>query len=153
MSRNPDGDDQDAGSGTDVPLNEALDDLEDILGPRGKSTSGRNVAPDDRGSHPASRPEGPADGEAPADATLGGAPHARAEHARDALDGTWDRALYRMTAERLASELEIIMNARLEAALAHVGEDLRRELRNHIEIVLPEIVSTLADDDLPPRYE
>ena len=152
MNQNPGGDDDDAAGGGDAPLHEALDDLEHMIGPGGIPVTGRSVAPAGRVPHDALQaPEtagfGPPMGES------AGAPLRPAEPADTTGAEGWDPTLYRMAAERLASELEIIMNARLEAALARLGEDLRRELQNHIEIVLPEIVSTLADDDIPPRYE
>ena len=119
MNQNSGDDDRNEGKGgADAPLHEALDNLENMLGPRGATT------PDSK------------------DAPAGGAE-----------EESWDSALYRATAQRLASELEIIMNARLEAALARVGEEIRREVRNHIEIVLPEIVSALAAAETPPRRD
>jgi hypothetical protein len=118
MNQNSGDDERSEGKGgADAPLHEALDDLENMLGPHGATT------PDSK------------------DAPVGGA------------EEDWDSALYRATAQRLASELEIIMNARLEAALARVGEEIRREVRNHIEIVLPEIVSALAAAETPPRRD
>ena len=113
-----DGDHSEGKGGADAPLHEALDNLENMLGPHGATT------PDSK------------------DAPVGGAE-----------EESWDSTLYRATAQRLASELEIIMNARLEAALARVGEEIRREVRNHIEIVLPEIVSALAAAETPPRRD
>lgn len=152
MNQNPGGGGESEAGGGDAPLHEALDDLEHILGPEGIPATGRSVAPAARMPHDALHAPESGDFTSPADeiprvslrpAELAGASGVEA----------WDPAPYRMAAERLASEVEIIVNARLEAALASLGEDLRRELRNHIEIVLPEIVSTLADDDIPPRYE
>ena len=143
MSRNPGGDDQNAGGGDDAPLHEALDDLEHMLGPGGLPETGRRSESGD------SETAGFA---SPARARPA-APLGAAEAAGTTGMEAWDAALHRMAAERLSSELEIIVNARLEAALARLCEELRRELQNHIEIVLPEIVSSLAADDIPPRYE
>ena len=152
MNPNPGGGDNDADGGGDAPLHEALDDLEHMIGPGGIPVAGRSVASAGRVPHDASQAPETA-GFAPPTGETPGAPLRPAEPTDTTGVEAWDPALYRMAAERLASEVEIIVNARLEAALARLGEDLRRELRNHIEIVLPEIVSTLADDDIPPRHE
>ena len=56
--------------------------------------------------------------------------------------------------ERLASEIEVIMVARLENALREASEEIRRQVRNHIEIVLPEILDELArEEGEPPELE
>ena len=151
MNHNPGDGESDAG-GDDAPLHEALDDLEHMLRPGGIPATGRSVAPAGRVPHDASHAPESAAFTSPAQ-EMPGAPLRPAGSDDTTSVEAWDPAPYRMAADRLASEVEIIMNARLEAALARLGEDLRRDLRNHIEIVLPEIVSTLADDDIPPRYE
>ena len=148
MNPGPSGDERDTGDAADAPLHEALDDLEHMLGPGGIPAAGSKAAPAGRETHGVSHAQGATEPESAAQETLHLALPAGTEGSE-----SWDPALYRMAAQRLASELEIIMNARLEAALARLGEDLRRELQNHIEIVLPEIVSNLAADDIPPGYE
>ena len=150
MNQNPGGESEPGGG--DAPLHEALDDLEHMLGPGGIPATGSGTAPDARVPHDASHAPESAAFTSPA-REAPGASLRPVELAGTTGIETWDSARYRAAADRLASEVEIIMNARLEAALTSLGEDLRRELRNHIEIVLPEIVSTLADDDIPPRYE
>ncbi|MCP5149325.1 MAG: hypothetical protein H6983_12570 [Ectothiorhodospiraceae bacterium] len=60
------------------------------------------------------------------------------------------RALERV-AVRLASEIEVILNARIETAVTEALEDVRRQVRNHIEIILPEILDELGL--LAPRDE
>ena len=63
-------------------------------------------------------------------------------------------ALCNRLAERLASEIEVIMVARLENALREASEEIRRQVRNHIEIVLPEILDELArEEGEPPELE
>ena len=152
MNQNPGGGESEPGGG-DAPLHEALDDLEHMLGPGGIPATGSGTVPAGRGApYDASHAPESADFTSPARRTPG-ASFRPVEPAGTTGIEAWDPARYRTAAERLASEVEIIMNARLEAALTSLGEDLRRELRNHIEIVLPEIVSTLAEDDIPPRYE
>ena len=151
MNQNPGGGESESGGG-DAPLHEALDDLEHMLGPGGIPATGSGTAPAGRAPHDASHAPAPAAFTSPASETAGVSLRPAEPAGTTGIDA-WDPVRYRLAAERLASEVEIIMNARLEAALTSLGEDLRRDLRNHIEIVLPEIVSTLADDDIPPRYE
>ena len=151
MNHHPGDGDSDTGGG-DAPLHEALDDLEHMLGPGGIPATGRSVATAGRVPHDASHAPESTGFNSPEE-EIPGASLRPADAAGATGVEAWDPARYRLAAERLASEVEIIMNARLEAALARLGEELRRDLRNHIEIVLPEIVSTLADDDIPPRYE
>ena len=50
----------------------------------------------------------------------------------------------RRLAERIASEIEVIVQDRLEAALARAGEEIREQVRNHMDIILPEIVEELT---------
>ena len=47
-------------------------------------------------------------------------------------------------AARLASEVEVIVNSRAQQAMGAVIDDIKREVRKHIEIVLPEILDELA---------
>ena len=152
MNQGPDSEKRDDGNAADAPLHEALDDLESMLGPGGRPAAGPRETPPGRAPYAASRA-----GEAAApDAMPGMTPPLAGTPAVPlgaAEPGPPDPELYRLTARRLSSELEIIVNARLEAALERLGEELRRELRNHIEIVLPEIVSTLAAADPPTRHE
>ena len=153
MNQNPGDEDRgDEGSTADAPLHEALDNLENMFGPHGVPAPGsEDMSPGinpftgadiGKASSPAARPESTMNAALPPDAPAG---PAGAE--------TWDPVPYRLTAQRLASEVEIIMNARLEAALARLGEEVRREVQNHIEIVLPEIVSSLAATDTTPRRD
>lgn len=53
-------------------------------------------------------------------------------------------------AERLASEVEVIVNARLESAVRDALADARREVRNHVAIVLPELLEDILNDDELP---
>ena len=139
-------------SGADAPLHEALDDLENMLGPHGIPSPGskneRHGVASRAGTESGRSPTLAAGVESGLRAAL-----APGETAAQGVAEAWDPTLYRLTAQRLASELEIIMNARLEAALALVGEEIRREVQNHIEIVLPEIVSSLAAAETPPRRD
>ncbi len=145
---------KDTGEAGDAPLHEALDDLEHMLGPGSVPAPGTSTPPTARATHDASRDPDAAGISSPPPAKREAPPRPGEPDEASGID-TWDPGLYRMAAERLASEVEIIMNTRLQATLADLGEDLRRDIRNHIEIVLPEIVATLADadGDIPPRHE
>ncbi len=146
MMPDPGDEKRDEDGAADAPLHEALDDLESMLGPGGiPAPAGRIAHRDPEQEESAgfgARPE-EASGLAPRPAAPFGAAGVEAREAE----------LYRLAALRLASELEIIMNARLESTLERLGEELRRDLENHIEIVLPEIVSALSDAGLPPPGE
>jgi len=45
---------------------------------------------------------------------------------------------------RLASEIDVIVQTSVEAALKEAGKKARRRIREHMEIVLPEILEELA---------
>ena len=45
--------------------------------------------------------------------------------------------------ERLANEIEVIVQARVEAAVRKAAEDIREQVRDHLEIMLPEIIEEL----------
>lgn len=49
----------------------------------------------------------------------------------------------RKLAERLANEIEVIVQARVEAAVHEATVDIREQVRNHLEIMLPEIIEEL----------
>ncbi len=51
--------------------------------------------------------------------------------------------LSRRVAERLASEIEIIVNDSIERAIAEALADAQARIRDHLAIVLPEIVEEL----------
>ena len=59
------------------------------------------------------------------------------------IDDDDEPALRKRLAERLASEIEIIMQDRIEAALETAREEIRDQVRNHLDITLPEIVEEL----------
>lgn len=68
-----------------------------------------------------------------------------AEHGhRDMLEPEveYDEA-YQKLAERLANEIEVIVQARVEAAVGEATRDIREQVRNHLEIMLPEIIEEL----------
>ncbi len=50
---------------------------------------------------------------------------------------------YRKLAERLANEIEVIVQARIETAVQEAAEDIREQVRNHLEIMLPELIEDL----------
>jgi len=49
----------------------------------------------------------------------------------------------RKLAERLANEIEVIVQARIETAVQEAAEDIREQVRNHLEIMLPELIEDL----------
>jgi hypothetical protein len=49
----------------------------------------------------------------------------------------------RKLAERLANEIEVIVQARTETAVQEAAEDIREQVRNHLEIMLPELIEDL----------
>ena len=49
----------------------------------------------------------------------------------------------RKLAERLANEIEVIVQARVEAAVHVAAKDIQKQVRNHLEIMLPEILEEL----------
>lgn len=77
----------------------------------------------------------------------GGDPSAgeRPDAERGALPGASieDEEAYAKFAERLANEIEVIVQARVEAAVNHAAKDIREQVRNHLEIMLPEIIEEL----------
>ena len=62
---------------------------------------------------------------------------------RALIDHDDEPALRRRLAERLASEIDIITQDRIEAALETAREEIRVQVRNHLDIILPEIVEEL----------
>ncbi len=126
-------------------LNEALDDLERILEQQ-KDTA--EPAADETTSTPAGEQYDipllndvilPEDGEveAPTDpydppTTPPGSPE-------------YDEAS-RLLAARIASEIEVIVQSRIEAALAKATVEIRQQVKNHIEIMLPEILDEIIRD-------
>lgn len=119
-------------------LHEALNDLEQMLerheGPHGER---RPAVPDDEDEPdriplldevvipgtavPAARQPGTARGEQ-----------------TDPIDD--EPALRRRLATRLASEIEVIVQDRMEAAVEAASAQITQQVRNHIDIMLPEIV-------------
>ena len=62
----------------------------------------------------------------------------------DAAESAHADAQYTITlSERLANEIEVIVQARVETALQEAAEDIREQVRNHLEIMLPEIIEDL----------
>lgn len=141
---------RDEDGGADAPLHEALDDLESMLGPGGIPAAAPHGATAARTPYRDPGREEPADPDSRPGEVSGIVPRSAAPYAAGEAG---DPLLYRLAAQRLASEVEIILNARLESALERLGEELRRDLENHIDIVLPEIVSALFDADFPPSDE
>ena len=54
---------------------------------------------------------------------------------------------FRRIVDRLASELDIIIQSRVETAMREVSKDIKARIRTHIDIILPEILEELAELD------
>ncbi len=54
-----------------------------------------------------------------------------------------EAAQRRRLADRLASEVEVIVQARLEIAIKSACDEIRAQVRNHLDITLPEIVDEM----------
>lgn len=54
-----------------------------------------------------------------------------------------EAALRRRLAERLASEIDIIAQDRIEAAMETARAEIRDQIRNHLDIILPEVAEEL----------
>jgi hypothetical protein len=57
--------------------------------------------------------------------------------------GVDEEEVCRKLSERLANEIEVIVQARIETAVQEAAEDIREQVRNHLEIMLPEIIEEL----------
>ena len=58
-----------------------------------------------------------------------------------------ERALAEKLVERLASEIAVIVETGVEEALRDAGEEIMGRVRNHLDIVLPEILDELSHYD------
>ena len=58
-------------------------------------------------------------------------------------DDIEDEESFRKLAERLANEIEVIVQARVEAAVGDAARDIREQVRNHLEIMPPETLEEL----------
>lgn len=57
--------------------------------------------------------------------------------------GVDEEEMCRKLSERLANEIEVLVQARIETAVQEAAEDIREQVRNHLEIMLPEIIEEL----------
>lgn len=73
-----------------------------------------------------------------------------AEAGGEARDDDADEACLKIL-ERLSNEIEVIVQARIEAAAQDAASRIRAEIRSHLEIVLPEIIAELRDLTLDRR--
>lgn len=49
----------------------------------------------------------------------------------------------RILVTRIANEIEVIVQSRIETALSSATEEIRQQVKNHIEIMLPEILDEI----------
>jgi len=156
----------------DGALNDALDELEGMLGARGREgaagrtagrATGRTTGAGAAGAAAASGHPGGADSEgqysipllsdvvipgeqAGAEPAAGPGPEADEEPSAPA---SLDEEVYRQVVSRLASEIEVIVQAAVEQALADANARILDKLRRHIEITLPEILDDIATTRAP----
>lgn len=52
----------------------------------------------------------------------------------------------RLLVARIANEIEVIVQSRIEAALQSATDEIRQQVRNHIEIMLPEILDEIMQE-------
>ncbi len=52
----------------------------------------------------------------------------------------------RLLVARIANEIEVIVQSRIEAALQSATDEIRQQVKNHIEIMLPEILDEITDE-------
>ena len=121
----------DAARSAEESLNDALNHLERMLEERGRKT--RERTDDDQYVIPLLDEV------------------ALPDHAPDRRSRllTEDPELCRRIAERLASEVEVIVNTRMESAVRKALDDAQRQLRDHLYIVLPELLEDLLHSSPP----
>jgi len=132
-------------SAAEESLTDALNGLEQILEHRRKAPAER----DQREAKPTSAPATDAQYTIPLlhDVVVQGAdgrghPAGHEHGAAPDADAADDEA-YLKLAERLANEIEVIVQARVEDAVSQAATDIREQVRNHLEIMLPEIIEEL----------
>lgn len=52
----------------------------------------------------------------------------------------------RLLVAKIANEIEVIVQSRIEAALQSATDEIRQQVKNHIEIMLPEILDEIAHE-------
>ncbi len=52
----------------------------------------------------------------------------------------------RLLVARIANEIEVIVQSRIEAALESATDEIRQQVKNHIEIMLPEILDEITHE-------
>jgi hypothetical protein len=133
-------------SAAEESLTDALNGLEQILEHRRKAPTER----DQREAKPSTPPPA-TDGQYTIpmlhDVVVQGADGrghpAEHEHGAAAQADAADDEAYLKLAERLANEIEVIVQARVEDAVSQAATDIREQVRNHLEIMLPEIIEEL----------
>ena len=138
--------DGDGGEDVDASLHLALSDLERML-------DGQESA---EGTEPGAEPGGPEldeDGEQytiplldevaiPGPSAVVPPAPAAAEPVAPLADD--EPSIRARIAERIASEIDVIAQDRIERALESAREEIREQVRNHLDIILPEIVEELT---------
>ena len=148
---------RDAGDSVDAEesLSEALSGLERILVQRQRRAR-PDTPPDDIRPDPRPRASAPRAADDAAQYTIpmlndvvvpgNDTPSTPADGGRDVhplQPGPEEEELCRRLTERLANEIEVLVQARVETAVAEAAHDIREQVRNHLEIMLPEILEEL----------
>ena len=127
-------------------LNDALNDLEQILQKRRPSA--------DAGSRPSSEVSSRQQYDIPLlhdmvvpGKEVTGAPPAGHERPEPPKPGSAEyEEACRLLVARIANEIEVIVQSRIEAALESATDEIRKQVKNHIEIMLPEILDEMTHE-------
>ena len=153
-----------ASTSAEASLNAALSDLEQMLEQRQQPSGARRAAKPKETARSRGSPESRRGDDAQytipllhdvvvpgADASAikpsmdrhASTPRANEAHPDDENDeDELDEACLKVL-ERLSNEIEVIVQARIEAAVQDAAGRIRVDVRNHLEIVLPEIIDEL----------
>lgn len=127
-------------------LNDALNDLEQILQKRRPSA--------DAGSKPRSEVSSGQQYDIPLlhdmvipGREVTGTPPAGHERPEPPKPGSAEyEEACRLLVARIANEIEVIVQSRIEAALESATDEIRKQVKNHIEIMLPEILDEITHE-------
>lgn len=125
---------------SEASLDQALDNLERMLGQDHAAEATASGAGADGGDP---RPDLPLLDEVVA---RGASPPALPRAPQPSPDlSPGEAALCRRVAARLASEIDVIVQARLEQTLATACREIRKQVKEHIAITLPELIQDAAE--------
>ena len=128
---------------SDGSLDRALDNLEQMLGNRGEDPSADPVVEGSAGDGDR-QPELPLLDEVVTHA----GPPLEVRHAPCPSPdlSPAEATLYRKLAARLASEIDVIVQTRLEQTMESARREIRKQVKEHIAITLPELIQEAAEN-------